>query len=71
MAVAGFLTVSLRPRILEAARTLREALSRGGKVLFFGNGGSAAGCLNLGLVAASRDDKKHAAELEARARGEM
>ncbi len=33
---------SLKPQVLRAGDLLRTALSRGGKVLFFGNGGSAA-----------------------------
>lgn len=32
----------LKPEILKAAETLRRAMGSGGKVLFFGNGGSAA-----------------------------
>jgi len=33
---------TLKPKILEAAEIIRGSLARGGRVLFFGNGGSAA-----------------------------
>jgi len=33
---------TLKPKILEAAAAIRNSLAKGGRVLFFGNGGSAA-----------------------------
>lgn len=33
---------ALRPKILEAAASIRASLAKGGRVFFFGNGGSAA-----------------------------
>ena len=52
-ALDSFLRVN-GSRLLEAARTTAEALGRGGKALFFGNGGSAAEAQHLSAELVNR-----------------
>ena len=63
-ALLGRLQRGTLGEIYERGQELEGGLTRAEELFRLAcNGGSAAGCLNLGLVAASRDDKKHAAEL--------
>jgi D-sedoheptulose 7-phosphate isomerase len=58
-------SAALVDRILEFARKCAASLGAGGKVVFFGNGGSAADALHLAaeLVVKLRDDRRGLASL--------